>query len=209
VDQDTGVGALTITDHDHLLADVFISLYGDQIEARTQCSTCLEPLDISLSLGALRAASPDVETTLSGPDRDGIFTMPDDRRIRRPTVADLEAAIACGDPAALRRACVVAGDPDAEPEALDAAIELAAPALARELMANCPHCNTTQRVRFDLATFLVASLARERPFLLREMHLLGRAYGWSLTEILSLGRDDRRALARLCESERAAARRAA
>jgi hypothetical protein len=202
------VDALNVAEYDHLLAEVFDALYGDRVEARTRCNACSEPLEISLSLAAL-AAAPDVEIELSGPDERGVFGLPDGRRIRPPTIADLDRAVGSGGTAALRRACVVAGDPDADPETLEAALEAAAPALTRDVAATCPHCAATQEVRFDLAAFLVASLARERPFLLREMHLLARAYGWSLTEILSLNRDDRRTLARLCEAERAAARRAA
>jgi hypothetical protein len=203
------IGALTIADYDRLLAAVFEALYGDQVEARTQCTACSEPLEISLSLSALAAAAPDIEIELAGPDESGTFALPDGRRIRAPTVGDVERAVRSGDVAALRRACVVEGDADADPESLDAALEAAAPALTRDVAATCPHCAASQAVRFDLANFLIASLARERPFLLREMHLLARAYGWSLTEILSLSRDDRRALARLCEAERAALRRAA
>ena len=203
------IGALSIAEHDRLLAAIFEALYGDRVEARTQCTACSEPLEISLSLSALAAAPPDVDIELAGPDESGAFLMPDGRRIRAPTVGDVERAVRSGDVAVLRRACVVEGDAGADPELLDAALEAAAPALTRDVAATCPHCGSTQSVRFDLATFLIASLARERPFLLREMHLLARAYGWSLTEILSLSRDDRRALARLCEAERAAGRRAA
>ena len=209
--EDGDIEALTIAEHDRLLAAVFEALYGDRVEARTHCAACSEPLEISLSLSALAAAPPDVEIELAWPDENGTFLMPDGRRIRPPTVGDVERATHSGDAAALRRACVVEGDADLNPELLDAALEAAAPALTRDVAATCPHCAVAQSVRFDLANFLVASLARERPFLLREMHLLARGYGWSLAEILSLGRDDRRALARLCEAERAAAaaRRAA
>ena len=203
------VDELNVAEYDRLLAAVFDALYGDRVEARTRCSACSETLEISLSLAALAAAPPDVEIELAGPDESGVFTLPDGRRIRPPTVADLGRAVHAGDVAALRRACVVAGDPDADPEMLEAGLEAAAPALARDVAAICPSCAATQAVRFDLAAFLVASLTRERPFLIREMHLLARAYGWSLTEILSLSRVDRRALARLCEAERAVARRAA
>ena len=203
------VASLSIGAHDRLLAAVFDTLYGDRIEARTQCRACAQPLEISLSLVELVDAPPDVEVVLTGPDREGIFTLPDGRRIRPPTVADLDRAVQSGDPDLLRRCCVVAGDPDVAVEILEAALETAAPTLARDVAAACPHCGVAHTVRFDLAAFLVASLARERPFLLRELHLLARAYGWSKTEILSLSRDDRRALARLCEAERAASRRAA
>ncbi|MCW3476057.1 hypothetical protein [Limobrevibacterium gyesilva] len=205
----SGVDHLTLADHDRLLAAVFDALYGDQVEARTICAACGERLEITLSLTAFAAALPDVTADIAGPHADGTFTLPDGRRIRPPSVADLANAARGGGAASLRAACVIAGDPEADPEALDAALEAAAPALARDVSATCPHCATTQPVRFDLAAFLVAALARERPFLLRETHLLARAYGWSHAEILALSRDDRRALARLCEAERAASRRAA
>src|SRR6059058_2121872 len=113
-----------------------------------------------LSLAALAAAPPDVAIELSGPDERGTFLLPDGRRIRAPTVGDVEHAVRSVDIAALRRICVVEGDADADPELLDAALEAAAPALTRDVTATCPHCAAAQPVRFDLANFLVASLAR-------------------------------------------------
>jgi len=136
------IDALTIAEYDRLLAAVFEALYGDQVEARTQCAACSEPLDISLSLAALAAAPPDVAIELAGPDERGTFLLPDGRRIRAPTVGDVEHAVRSADIAALRHACVLEGDADADPELLDAALEAAAPALTRDVTATCPHCAT-------------------------------------------------------------------
>ena len=50
------VDALSVAEHDRLLAAVFEALYGDRVEARTHCNACSEPLEISLSLADLAAA---------------------------------------------------------------------------------------------------------------------------------------------------------
>ena len=41
---------------------------------------------------------------------------------------------------------------------------------------------------------MLQRLLNERPALLAEIHALAASYGWSLTEILSLGRTTRRAM---------------
>jgi len=199
------VDALTLAEHDRLLAALFDRLYGDRVEARSRCVACGEGIEIVFSLAELTAAT-EAMAEIKGPYPDGTYTTADGRRFRPATVGDLAAATRIGGQqglAAIRAACVVEGDPEAEPDALDAALETAAPTLSRDVAANCPHCAMTQSLRFDLPRFLIETLARERPFLLREMHLLASTYGWSQAEIMALTRDDRRMLARLCEAERA------
>src|SRR5436190_4663478 len=154
------IDALTIAEYDRLLAAVFETLYGDQVEARTQCAACSEPLDISLSLAALAAAPPDVAIELAGPDERGTFLLPDGRRIRAPTVGDVEHAVRSVDIAALRHACVLEGDADADPELLDAALEAAAPALTRDVTATCPHCAAAQPLRHARGPDAAARSAR-------------------------------------------------
>lgn len=79
--------------------------------------------------------------------------------------------------------------------------------MSLDIATACPECGRAQDVWFDLAAFLIRTLAGERPFLLRETHLLAARYGWSHGEIMALPRDDRRAFAALIESERSAAMR--
>ena len=86
-------------------------------------------------------------------------------------------------------------------------LERAAPVMSFDLDAPCPHCNAAELVRFDLARYLAVRLAAERPFLLRETHLIASRYGWSHGEIMALSRTDRRAYAGLIEAERASAQR--
>ena len=77
---------------------------------------------------------------------------------------------------------------------MEAEVASAAPVLSQDLSAACPHCEAANSVRFDIADFLLRTLAAETPFLWREVHLIARSYGWSLQEILRLPRAVRRQL---------------
>jgi len=91
-------------------------------------------------------------------------------------------------------------------------IEAADPALELDLSGTCPECGTAQKTPFSMVGFLSAALARDLRFLLREVHLVARAYRWSLESILGLSRVERQEFARLVlvdQGERPAARVAA
>jgi hypothetical protein len=76
--------------------------------------------------------------------------------------------------------------------------------MAFDVAAPCPRCRADNETRFGLAAFLAARLAAERPFLVRETHLIASRYGWGHAEIMALSRVDRRAYATLVEGERSA-----
>jgi hypothetical protein len=80
-------------------------------------------------------------------------------------------------------------------------METVAPLLSLDLPTSCPLCGAEQEVPFDLVSFFMAALIRERPLLAREVHYLARAYRWSHTEILSLPRSERRAFVALVLAE--------
>jgi hypothetical protein len=195
---DLDVRALDVTTADRLMADLCRRLYGEVCDCRVRCVACGEAYAFELSLGEVIAAQ---DRDRPRPDfADGSWTLSDGRRVRPPRVADL--ALAADE--LLARLVVAGGRGDADVLAF---LERAAPTLALDLAAPCPHCGAAQDVRFDLARYLVQRLAGERPFLLREVHLIAARYGWSLAEILDLSRDDRRAFAGLIEAERASANR--
>jgi hypothetical protein len=186
--------ALDVITADRLLARLYTDLYGDRCECRVRCSACGEAYGFELSLAALIAAQDEARPD---PDAaDGAWTLPDGGRVRAPRIGELGL-----DPDGLVRRLIVAGE-TAPAEVLEF-LERAAPVLSLDLDAPCPDCCHAQEVRFDLARYLVQRLAGERPFLLREVHLLAARYGWSLAEILGLARDDRRTFAGLIEAERA------
>lgn len=189
--------ALPVTVHDRLLAEVYRAEIGEQADCRAACSSCGEPFEFQLLLSDLMADQ-DREAAACGPaDADGAWSL-GARRVRPPRLADLAGGLAavCDPP------------PDAAAQAEVAAfLEQAAPLLALDIAATCPHCGAAQQLGFDLPQFLVRALAKDRPFLIRETHLIAARYGWGLAEILALPRDDRRAYAALIESERGAALR--
>jgi hypothetical protein len=166
--------SLRAADRDLLLARVYARAFGWRVEATASCAACGEPYDVDFSLEEL-AASALAEVPAGG-----------------PTGEDVRAALAAPDPAAeLRRRCAPQGDE---------AIAEAGRGLDVDLAAACPECGAAGTVRFDVQSYLLGALLRERPRLLRELHALARAYRWSHDEIMGLPRSRRRALAGLVEA---------
>jgi hypothetical protein len=196
------LGTLAAPVHDRLLADIYTTEIGERADCRAQCAACGEAFEFGFALAGLIAAQDEAARGIGLPDVDGCWPA-GEARLRVPLLRDL----ADPSPAALlARLCAPAPHADAA-EALAAILEQAAPLLSLDLDALCPHCGAAQRLPFDLPRFLLAALANERPFLVRETHLVAARYGWSHAEIMALPRDERRAYASLIESERSAALR--
>jgi Cft2 family RNA processing exonuclease len=68
-----------------------------------------------------------------------------------------------------------------------------------EMQAICPECAREQNVRFDMQTFLLVRLKKERPRLLYEIHRIASSYHWSQQEILQLPRTLRKQYVELIE----------
>jgi len=196
------IAALAVTVHDRLLAEVYRTEIGERATCRAACVQCGKPFEFELALGDVLAQQ-DRDAAACGLAReDGRWAVAG-VRVRAPTLAD-----AARGPAACA-AALCEQPPDAATLAqVSAFLERACPLLALDLDAACPHCGAAQRLGFDLPRFLVRTIANERPFLVRETHLIAARYGWSHVEIMALPRDDRRAYAALIEAERSAALRA-
>jgi hypothetical protein len=113
--------------------------------------------------------------------------------IRMLEIGDLLASAA---PAAVIERVVLVPGNDA-PADIEAALETLSPAAMETIETACPLCRKQQHFLFDLGRFFLRCLERERPILLREIHLLARTYGWGLSEILSLSRSTRHEFVRL------------
>lgn len=199
---------LPLSDRDRLLAEVYRHHFGDAVESSADCDACGEPFDLRFSLDALLQQLEEERSRAPVPDGAGVYTLTDGVRFRLPSAADqrdVQGLPAEQAGVALLRRCVVGGgeavDARETVDALEAAMEQAGPLLDQDLPAACPHCGHEQAVRFDIQDHLLAVLQHERGFLVREVHCLARAYGWSLDEILELPRADRRAYARLIQAE--------
>lgn len=196
---------LAISDRDRLLATIYMQCFGDRIESCVPCRDCDRAFDLSFSLRGLIDNLYNREgLSTTGPDEQGIYTLADGRRFRLPTAADQRNVLGLeAEPAitALLERCVVEGDPGADPETLQAAMDEVGPILDVDFEVTCPECGTGQGVRFDIQTYLLRALAHEKLFLTREVHRIATVYGWGLQEILNLPRDDRRTYVRLIEAD--------
>jgi len=188
------VAAMTISQADRALAELYLMLYGSKAECRATCSSCSESYEFSLNLAQI-IADQDADRP-APPNAEGIWTLPSGAQVRAPTQTDLS-----GDPATLAARLTIEGE--ASELEVGTFLEAASPVLTIDMAASCPDCGSDAQVRFDLSTYLTRRLVAERPFLVRETHLIASRYGWSHSEIMALPRDDRRAYAGLIESERA------
>jgi len=201
---------LTVADRDRLLAAVHMNTYGSRVSTSVCCAGCKVVFDVDFSLAELQQhqdRGPQCRDIERRPD--GSFRLADGRRFRLPTGED-ECAVLGMAPeeaeAELLRRCLFDGDPTRDNSDVDRLMEDAGPVLALELTASCPECGREQSVYFDIQRYLLTALSQERHLLVHEIHMLARAYGWSLTEILGLPRSTRRGLVALIDAERLAGR---
>lgn len=197
---------LVAADRDQLLAAVFRQTYGDRIESTLDCARCRQPFDIDFSLGELsdtlhRQAGTQTIRRLG----DNRFEGPEGLCFRLPTGLDERAVspLSPADAAAglLNRCVLDVSRVRPEPAVVESIFAKFAPLLDVELNAGCPECGESQALRFDIQSYLLGSLVAERPCLLQEVHLLACRYGWSLIEILSLRRCERRSFVRLIDPD--------
>ena len=196
---------LVAADRDRLLAVVYQYAFGDRIESTINCARCDQPFDLFFSLSQLIEAIN--ESTEAGEWRavDGnTFQTADGVKFRLPTgrdellVADLPIAEL---EASLLDRCLVGQSTPEDQTSFQDLLETVAPLLDLELLAPCAECGHVHTVQFDIQSYLLGALLGERRRLLSEINRIASAYAWSLEEILSLRRSDRRLLVELIENE--------
>jgi hypothetical protein len=204
---------LPAPDRDRLLAAVYRQAFGKKVESTGRCTSCGSPYDLTFLLDDLIAeVERSAATSAAEPMGDGTFRTASGLRFRLPTARDeMEVSSLPLEKAALALAsrCVVESSNEEWQRELEEAIEEAAPVLDLDIETRCPECAAKQVVRFDVQFYLLRALEQERGRMLREIHRIASVYGWSLQEILALGRSDRRALTELIESDYSARRRSA
>lgn len=196
--------ALTTSDRDRLLAEVYAAEFGNRITCVLHCDACDNPFDIDFQLSDLMASLRFTPTDV--PDaRDSILLLDDGRRVRLPRGSDelkLQGLPIEEAEAALLASCMVEGEATVEDGAILELLDSVAPILDVELDATCPECSAAMQAHFDLQHYLLATIMQETPTRITETHLLASTYGWSLHEILDLDRRHRRAYATAIERDR-------
>jgi hypothetical protein len=196
------LAALSVGQRDARLLAVREQTSGPRLEGFVECPLCAEELEFGVMVADLRAAEP---STREEAWELRIWDL--SLRFRLPDSLDLGAAAACPDPAAARgllaRRCVLQASRDGKavaPEELPASVVSTLgeqmvehdPQAEVLLDLRCPVCEHRWEALFDVASFLWEELAAQAERLLREVHALAGAYGWSETEILGLNARRRR-----------------
>jgi hypothetical protein len=182
------VPLLNLADADRLFEAVYRRLFGPNVELRHRCTDCREAYELSLRLDDLRS--------IRNPDEpsEDEAKLPGGTVVRALRLADLLTSDT-DEKALIERAVSTRGSDDDED--VTVAIERLSPSHIENIETICPHCRQAQILSFDLSDFLLRCCARERPVLLREIHLLARSYGWGLGDITALDRSARHELVRI------------
>lgn len=170
---------LSIDARDRALYRIAARLFGHRISVIATCAECAAETELSFSArDALAVPEPAERIALGG----GAGWC------RLPCSRDLAAALTAPDPEATLFAAVVEAErPDpalrAEAErALAAQAGLADLSLAHR----CTRCGADGQTAFDILDYLWRRIVGEARRLLREVHVLARAYGWTSETILAL-----------------------
>ncbi|OUC11744.1 MAG: phage baseplate protein [Alkalinema sp. CACIAM 70d] len=188
---------LTIGQRDAYLLQLRQGLLGSQLESFATCPHCGEALEFSLQVQDLQLAEPDaISAAPQLVNLDGF-----EIQFSLPTSRDLAAVVSCREvPIAaqqLTQRClhrVTQSGQTIEPQQLPPAVLLqlsqymAAADPQAELLLDlvCPNCGHAWQVLFDIVSFFWTELTVQAKRLLREVHLLARAYGWREGDILTM-----------------------
>jgi len=180
---------------DSLLLEMRERLFGPDLECVASCAHCGERVELAFPIDGIRAGHGGAEVFEA--EMDGYRA-----RFRLPSSADLLAVEAQPDASAaenlLMRRCLVSVTSldDSKLATADPSPPLAAEVDARmaeldsqaqiELDITCAVCERAARATFDIVSHLWSELDGWARGLMREIHALAGAYGWSEPQILAL-----------------------
>lgn len=202
------MNSLSIGERDALLAQVRARTFGWDIASVATCPVCRETVEVRMDVRSMFPAMTQEKTSREQPQppltiEAGEFLV----HAALPTVHDVEAlmvaASATDGPRILLRRCIrrveYRGVPcavDELPEEICALIDSrmaeADPQGDVQLAIQCPGCEHRWSVLFDMVSFFWDEIQSTARRLLREVHVLASAYGWTESEILSLSVTRRR-----------------
>lgn len=179
--------SLSIGERDKRLIALRESLFGSELEAVATCPLCAEQVELNFSTTDLRAGfESEQEATVEIGGRS--------LRLRAPNSEDL---LSLRNPKDLAQCCNVllrrclsdadGGELSAEiEETVAQKIEQIDPFADIRMCISCPKCQHSWREIFDIVSLLWSEIARWASRILRDVHMLASAYGWSEKEILAL-----------------------
>jgi hypothetical protein len=188
------LAALSIGERDRRLLGLRESLFGARMTGLVACPSCGEQLELDVATAELSCAPAErAPIALAGTNYALELRLPDSRDLLACAGADPAQA-----PAALFHACLVSARIDGTsvaahdlpPDLIAAAARAVAqadPQADVRFSLTCASCGHHWDAPFDIVPFLWAELDAWAARLLREVHELASAYGWSEPDILALG----------------------
>lgn len=175
------MAAHTIDRRDRALFRISECLFGDKIRLFAACPDCADEAELSFSThDALAVPAPAERFVLNY----GAVQI----ACRQPTSRDLAMALAAPDPQrALLNSVIEAPNPDPE------LVLVAEQVLSDQggltdlnLQHHCDGCGSDSATPFDILDYLWRRITAEAQRLMRDVHVIARAYGWSSEAILAL-----------------------
>jgi hypothetical protein len=187
---------LSVGDRDARLTTLRKWIFGPQLVCIASCAQCDERLELSLNTDDLPsggAVAPEENFSLSVDGYDLVF--------RLPNSADLVALRNCKSVDAGRRVllerCISTAEHQGERITTEQMPASVRDALIDQmgqidesgdvqLELNCPQCSHVAQTHFDIESFFWKEINAWANRILREVHTLASAYGWSEIEILNM-----------------------
>jgi hypothetical protein len=184
---------LPIDERNRTLYRIAASLFGERISLIATCGECAAETELTFS----------TRDALAIPATAERIALPwGEAWCRLPNSRDLAAALAAPDPEEALLAAVVEADTDDPAVLAEAESALAAQAGLADLslVHRCERCGTEAEAAFDVLDYLWRRIVAEARRLLREVHIIARAYGWSSEAVLALSPPRRAAHIALIET---------
>lgn len=191
------LASLSIGQRDAYLLTLREMTFGSKLNAFAECPQCREQLEFGMNVADIRVTEPVAPQV----QEYALAVEGLELRFRLPNSWDMAAIVGCQDVAVansqLMQRCLVQASRDGGAVAYselpsNAIAQLAAqmaeydPQAEILLDLNCPACNHSWQVLFDIVSFFWTELSVQAKRLLREVHQLARFYGWREADILSM-----------------------
>jgi hypothetical protein len=161
--------------------------FGAEFTGLADCPACNQKIELTFNASDIRPAA-ETET----PAELTLHVDGRNLRVRLPTSADL---LAVNSREQLLDRCVLNGRDHLPDQVVSSVIELMArvdPMADLQLALSCSSCGCKWEAPFDIVAFFWREINAAARGLLREVHTLASAYGWTESEILALSPARRR-----------------
>jgi hypothetical protein len=175
------LAGLTIGQRDAQLLALREMTFGSELTGVTDCPECGEKIELSFNCADIRRP-----TETEPPGKLALESNGREVRFRLPTSADL---LAVSSPEQLLERCLLNGGDQVSKNlatAVGEKMSSADPIADIQLALSCPSCEHKWEAPFDIVAFLWREIRATARRLLREVHTLASAYGWTESEILRL-----------------------